>query len=246
MAIGAVVGGVASGAPVRTLLGQRSRSVEGDPVGGVRHALTVATPARLGRVAVQTDLRLGGSGGPVSLVPALRVWHRETVALLAVQIGVVATLAHGRALLVHQPSVRGEEGGRMRHADAVAIIADLAIRRNHGSLMTNACVARQTGDAGLKVHRVREGLGVLKRQRGEKVGMATQTRAVRDGEIRLKRCGHPLRGQHRGGGPVARCVHSPAAGRSHQCHDPQSAQQYEARERAEDQKKTGHRTSSRV
>ena len=246
MAIGAVVGGVASGAPVRTLLGQRSRSVEGDPVGGVRNALPVATPARLGRVAVHTDLRLGGSGGPVRLVPALRVWHRETMALLAVELGVVATLAHSRALLVHQPSVRGEEGGSMRHADAVAIIADLAIHGNHGAVMTSACVARQTGNAGLKVHRVREGLGILKRKRGEKVGVASQTRAVRDGEIRLKRCSHPLRGQHSGGGPLAGCVHGPAAGSSHQSHDPQSAQQYEARERAEDQKKTGHRTSSRV
>lgn len=186
-----------------------------EPAGGMRHVRPVAAPARLGRMAVETDLRLGGAGGSVRRAPALRVRHREPMALLAVQLGVVAAYAHGGTLLIHQPSVRGKEVDGMRHADAVTISTNQAVRRSHGSRVTGARMARQTGDALAKVQRMREGLAVLKRKQRAEVGMASQTGAVRDGEIRLERKSHRFCGQHSGGGLVARCVHSRAAGRSH-------------------------------
>ena len=245
MAGGTVVRSVARGAPLRPILSQRHRSVEGEPAGGMRHVRTVTARARLGRVAIEAGLRLGGAGGPVRRVPALRVRHRETVALLTVQFGVVAAAAHVRTLLVHQPSVRGKESDGVRHADPVAILTDPAVRRSHGSCMTGTCVARQARDALSKVHRVREGLAVLKRERRKEVGVASQTGAVRDDEIRLERSSHLLRRQRDRGRPVAGRV-QPSARRSHYGHDPQSAHECKAPERAGNQKNTGHRTSSRV
>ena len=246
MTSGAVVWGMARGAPLRPILSQRRGSVESEPAGGVGHIRTVTAPARLGRVAVEADLRLCGGGRPVGLVPALRVRHREAMALLAIQFGVVAAAAHGGTLLIHQLSVRAKEGDRMRHADAVTISTNQAVRRSHGSRVTGARMARQTGDALAKVQRMRERLAVLKRKQRAEVGMASQTGAVRDGEIRLERKSHRFCGQHSGGGLVARCVHGPAARSSHQSHDPQSAHECEAPERPGNQKNTGHRTSNRV
>jgi hypothetical protein len=139
----------------------------------MRHVRAVAAPARLGRVAIEAKLGLGDAGGPVRLIPALRVRHREAVTLLAVQFGVVATAAHRGTLLVHKPPMGSEEGGRMRHVYAVALRTHLTVCRSHCSRVTGACVAGQARDALPQMQRVRERLAVLKRKPCAEVGVTS-------------------------------------------------------------------------
>jgi hypothetical protein len=168
------------------------------------------------------------------------------VTLLAVQFRIVTTAAYRGSQLRHQPAVRREERGGVRHGDPVTPGADSPVRRGHDPFMPRSCMAREAGDPTTKMELVREGPAVFLRREQREISVATEADTVGDRQIGLERLGDLGARKRRCGGALRFSLRRTAAARRRHRHGGHGGQKNQQPQPPADQKKTGHSISNKV